>query len=243
MLDSRPHRQYGEHAARVERSILTIRQLSISTLSSLPYHLPMKYTLYLHKAVAAARNSLINVRSSPSTPDELVRGQKPTRRVFPCGACCMVTQHMDKRTALARVHQTAPNIEAKAELGVCMGPDYLTGRTLFLLANGSIVPRRPTTPFPDYFIPFDWTPKQFILRATLPPTSHPADAEASTQADAPVQPNIGVHPINTVVQLPNTPTTEAIATVTGLLPSPLPVDLFVLPTQPPDATLAVDAHH
>ena len=36
----------GEHAARVERSILTLRQLSIATLSQLPYHLPPKYTIY-----------------------------------------------------------------------------------------------------------------------------------------------------------------------------------------------------
>ena len=83
----------GEHAARVERSILTLRQLSIATLSALPYHLPLKYTLHLHKAIAAIRNTLINTRSSPSTPDELLRGSKPSCRLFPFGTCCMVTQH------------------------------------------------------------------------------------------------------------------------------------------------------
>ena len=67
----------GEHAQRVERSIGTLRQLTIATLSALPYHLPLKYTLHLHKAIAAVRNTLINVRSSPSTPDELVRGVNP----------------------------------------------------------------------------------------------------------------------------------------------------------------------
>ena len=46
----------GEHAVRVERSILTLRQLTTATLSSLYYHLPVKYTIYLHKAIAAVRN-------------------------------------------------------------------------------------------------------------------------------------------------------------------------------------------
>lgn len=80
----------------------------------------------------------------------------------------MVTQHADKRYSLARAHHTAANAEPKAELGVCMGPDLITGRTLFLLANGSIVLRRPTNPFPPYFVPFDWTSKQFVLRTPLP---------------------------------------------------------------------------
>ena len=205
----------GEHAQRVERSIGTLRQLTIATLSTLPYHLPLKYTLHLHKAIAAIRNTLINVRSSPSTPDELVRGVKPVRRPFPFGTCCMVTQHIDKRQTLARSHQTAANTEPKAELGVCMGPDLLTGRTLFLLANGSIVPRRPTTPFPPHFVPFDWLPKTFVIRSPLP---------ASLDSPTPSPPT--ADHINAVIQLPDEPHDQAIATVTGHIPSPLPVDLL-----------------
>ena len=83
----------GVHAARVERYILTLRQLSLASLSNLPYILPPKYSRYLHKAVASIRNTLISSRSSPSTPNELVHGTKPKYRVFPFGACCMVTQH------------------------------------------------------------------------------------------------------------------------------------------------------
>lgn len=203
----------SRHAARVERSIQTLRQLTTATLSSLPYHLPVKYTIYVHKAIAAVRNSLINTRSAPSAPDELLRGFKPTRRIFPFGACCMVTQHIDKRTALARAHHTATNTEPKAELGVCMGPDCTTGRTLFLLANGFIVPRRPTTPFPITFTPFDWLPKLYTIRTPLL-TDTPAPSEMTLQ------------PVNTVVQLSNTPSIEVIATVTERLPSPLPVDLI-----------------
>lgn len=62
----------GEHAARVERYILTIRQLSIATLSNLSYILQPKCTLYLHRAIASIRNSLINFRFSPSTPNEIL---------------------------------------------------------------------------------------------------------------------------------------------------------------------------
>jgi hypothetical protein len=72
----------------------------------------------------------------------------------------MFTQHIDMRITLARSHKTCTNIEPKAELGVCMGYDLTTGRTLFLLANGSIVPRPPTSQFPYTFVRFDWTPKQ-----------------------------------------------------------------------------------
>jgi hypothetical protein len=95
----------------------------------------------------------------------------------------MVTQFIDKRNTLARTHHTAANAEPKAELGVCMGPDLLTGRTLFLLANGAIVPRRPTTPFPPHFIPFDWVPKPFVLRTPLP-TSQPTDPTAPLSTPA-----------------------------------------------------------
>ena len=203
----------GEHAARVERSILTLRQLTTATLSGLPYHLPLKYTLYLHKAIAATRNTLINTRSSPSTPNELLHGHEPTRHPFPFGSCCMVTQHADKRHAMARANHTAANAEPKAELGVCMGPDLLTGRTLFLLANGAIVPRRPTAPFPRHFVPFDWSPKSFVPNVHLPPSL------PNAQTPAPSSPNV-------VVQLPDIPHSEAIAMVTGHIPSPLPVDLL-----------------
>ena len=177
--------------------------------------------------IAATRNTLINTRSSPSTPDELLRGSKPTRRPFPFGTCCMVTQHADKRHSLARTHHTAANAEPKAELGVCMGPDLITGRTLFLLANGSIVPRRPTTPFPPYFIPFDWTAKQFVLRTSLPD---------------PIQSTPPVSHTNTVLQLPGTPHAEAIASVTSHIPSPLPADLIYSLQSPTSLAPSLTAH-
>ena len=97
-----------------------------------------------------------------------------------------------------------------------MGPNsLLTGRTLFLLSNGAIVPRRPTTPFPPHFVPFDWVPKPFVLRTPLP-NSQPIDDTLSLFTPA----------TNSVVQLPNTPHAQAIATVTGHIPSPLPADLL-----------------
>lgn len=161
-----PHREN----ARVERYILTLRQLSIATLSSLPYILPPKYTLFHHKAIAHIMNS----RSYPSTPNELLQGTKPKHRIFPFGACCMVTQHLDKRIALAQTHKTSAATEAKTEIGVCMGYDPVTGRTLFVLANGSIVPRRPTAQLPATYVLFNWTPKTFIIDTMLPkPSSLP----------------------------------------------------------------------
>ena len=194
----------GEHAARVERSILTLRQLSIATLSALPYHLSLKYTLHLHKAIAAIRNTLINIRSSPSTPDKLLRGSKPSRRLFQFGTCCMVMQHSDNRHALAHANHTAVNTEPKAELGVCMGPDLLTGCTLFLLANGSA----PHHPFPALLYSLRLDSK--ALRTPHAPPTHPPLPQSP----------------NSVIQLPDTPHIEAIASVTGYIPSPLPTDLL-----------------
>ena len=163
-----------------------------------------------------------------------------------------------------------------------MGPDLLTGRTLFLLANGSIVPRRPTTPFPPYFIPFDWTPKPFVLRTPLPATPPHCDGTGFSTTFLPsvvpysrpymwltvlltsrsllvtlqrfacrvlhlyrlthppfrcklnylsASPSfIWTTPLpqspNSVIQLPDTPHIEAIASVTGYIPSPLPPDLL-----------------
>ena len=123
----------------------------------------------------------------------------------------MVTQHANKRHSLARAHHTATNAEPKAEVGVYMGPDLITDRTIFLLANGSILPRRPTNPFPPYFVPFDWIPKQFVLRTPLP--------DATPSLPIPLD-------TNTVIQLPGTPHAEAIASITGHIPSPLPTDLI-----------------
>ena len=93
-----------------------------------------------------------------------------------------------------------------------MGPDCITGRTLFLLANGSIVPRRPTTPFPAHFVPFDWVPKTFVVRTPLPLAT---ESTVLTQV-----------PSNTVVQLPDATPVDAIAAVTNSLPSPISTDLL-----------------
>ena len=126
----------------------------------------------------------------------------------------MVTQHFDKRVALARAHHSTPATEAKAEIGVCMGHDHITGRTLFLLANGAIVPRQPTSQLPSSFVPFNWTPKTFVINTPLhSPSSDPTHPPPSL-------------PPNFVVQLPHVPHADAIATVTGHTPAPLNSDLL-----------------
>lgn len=79
-----------------------------------------------------------------------------------------MTQHLNKRLALARAHHTSANLKAKAEIGVCMGSDQVTGRTLFVLANGAIVPRRPTSQLPSTYVPFNWMPKTFTITSNIP---------------------------------------------------------------------------
>jgi hypothetical protein len=55
----------GRHARLVERYIETMRDRATSTLSPLPYHLPLKYTPLLHKSCLFAMSHSINARSSP----------------------------------------------------------------------------------------------------------------------------------------------------------------------------------
>ena len=101
LLDLSAHSESNSKLPQLENTLLVSSAISsLATLSIFPYILPPKYTLYLHKAIASVQNTLINSRSSPSTPNELVHGTKPKYRIFPFGACCMVTQHLDKRLAL-----------------------------------------------------------------------------------------------------------------------------------------------
>ena len=118
----------------------------------------------------------------------------------------MVTQHIDKRLALAHPHHTSVSLEAKAEIGVCMGFDPVTGRTLFVLANGAVVPRRPTSQLASTYKPFDWMPKTFTIASDLPIPS----ASQPLSQPAPIS----------VIQLPHTPHTHAIDLIMDHIPDP-----------------------
>ena len=158
----------GDHARRIERYERTINEHSLSTLSSLPYILPQKYTLALHKSVASVLNDSINSRSDPLTPNEILSRPSANQHLA-FGRCAMVTQPLDKRQSLAQTFFIPSNQVPKAELGVSMGPDALTASNLFLLANGLILPRRAESILPPSFVPFNWTPKQYHMHLPLIP--------------------------------------------------------------------------
>ena len=112
------------------------------------------------------------------------------------------------------------NLEAKAEIGVYMGFDQVTGRTLFVLANGAIVPRRPTSQLPSTYVSFNWMPKTFTITSKIPIPS------ASQSPSQPIA--------NSVIQFPNTPHTTAIDSIIDQIPDPHeppPPDLLLHPTQ------------
>ena len=132
----------------------------------------------------------------------------------------MVTQHLDKRLALARAHHTSANLEAIAEIRVCMGFDQVTGRTLFVLANGAIVPRRPTSQLPSTYVSFNCIPKSFTITSNTPIPS------ASQSPSQPIP--------SSVIQFPNTSHTTAIDSIIDQIPdphAPPPPDLLLHPTQ------------
>ena len=217
----------GEHAHRAERYIQTLRATSAAMASPLPYYLPNKYILYLHQAAAAARNNLICSQSDPYTPSELLRHTILKSIPLPFGTSALVIQHLDKRRSQAVTHTTTTSTEPKTELGVCLGPHITTGHSLFVLANGRIVPRRPYQLLPSTYVPFDWPPKPHVLHVSITPPSStsplPADSDHYT---CPPIPTTTPSTLNHPPQLPHLPLPLAIAATTSHIPSPFPAPLL-----------------
>ena len=195
----------GEHAKRIERYERTLNERATATLSALCYYLPSKYTLPLHRSIAHTMNDSICTQSAPSTPNEIIGRPKPLRAPLAFGRCCIVTQHEDKRQYIANQHNLPLNHIAKSELGVSMGYDPTSKHTLFLLANGLILPRRIRFTLPTSFTPFNWTAKEYHISQKLQPT-------------APIIPPS----LNEVIQLPDIDPATAIQILTEHLPEALP---------------------
>jgi len=163
----------GQHAQRAERSVQTVGQRRRAVLAGLPYYMPLQYCPYAERWVCDTINGLPNSRSRPSTADILVTGQsRPTHYKYPglgFGAVCMVRQFKVKRATMANNSDHPQLVEDVpiAELGVLLGyaVDY-PGDYDFLLANGSIVPRRVLEVV--QVNPFDWK-RKLVLKAELPP--------------------------------------------------------------------------
>jgi hypothetical protein len=170
----------GEHAKRIERYERTLNERTTATLSALNYYLPAKYTLPLHKSIAHNMNESICTQSAPSTPNEIIGRPKLIRAPLAFGRCCIVTQHEDKRQSIANQHSLPLNHIGKVELGVSMGHDPISKHTLFLLANGLILPRRIRFTLPPTFTPFNWTAKEYHIIQTVP-SSHPSRQPTQTK--------------------------------------------------------------
>jgi len=183
-----------------------------ATLSALCYYLPSKYTLPLHKSIAHTMNDSICTQSAPSTPNEVVGRPKPTRAPLAFGRSCIVVQHEDKRQTLALQHNLPLNQIGKVELGVSMGLDPTSKHTLFLLANGLILPRRIRFALPDTFVPFNWTRKEYHITQKIQEAPTPATQPLHTDHETPVPTP------NQVVQLPCPDPTIAIQLLTEQLP-------------------------
>ena len=159
----------GEHAHRAERYYQDILTHSAATMSAKPYYLPSAYDLELHKDSADVRNHIVNSRSRPFTPEEAFTGRR-TSLAMTFGTCAMVTEFEDKRTTEALANGTTAAGLAKAELGVYMGMDRISGLPRFLLANGLIVPRKFYSTLVSHYVPFGWTPKP-VINVPFPPVA------------------------------------------------------------------------
>lgn len=178
----------GDHATRLERLRRVINEKARSTRSRLSYNLPVIYNLLLDQDCVDNLNRTVNARSYPQTPEEAVCHKRtPPPLMF--GRCAMVSVPIDKRTTNAKLHQQEVKLEPKAEVGVAAGTCKYTGATLFILANGQIVPRHYERKhiLPPTFVPFNWTPKTYVPNTEPPPpasttaedTSHLLSREAT----------------------------------------------------------------
>ena len=201
----------GEHAKRIERYERTLNERTTATLSALCYYLPVKYTLPLHKSISRTMNDSICSQSAPSTPNEIIGRPKPTRAPLAFGRSCIVTQHEDKRQTTANANSLPLNHIGKVELGVSMGHDPTTKHTLFLLANGLILPRRIRFTLPATFTPFNWTPKEYHIAQQIPPPARPSPIDATKSLNT-----------NHVIQLPDIDPASAIHFLSEHLPESLP---------------------
>ena len=152
----------GQHIQRLERYHRTHTERVRATLAGMPFHLPAKYNIYVDMCVAYAMNSSPNSRSRPSTPHELVTGSHLSfHKASPFlsfGSTCMVQQFDDKRHRLATAVGISLSHSPVSELGVCLGPDLsFPGSFLFVVANGSVMPRRVLTIVKVH--PFNWIPQ------------------------------------------------------------------------------------
>ena len=213
----------GYHAHRAERTTQTIDGRARSLTASLPYHLPPELTLLLDQSIGETLNNSICKASDPLTPNEALSGFRPQRAPIQFGRCVMVPQPDDKRIAISRSTGTPLHRVPVTELGVSMGLQPGTDHTLWLLANGLVVPRIPTGPLlPPHFIPFNWKPKPVI---PLIPNYDSINIEDNKDPHQ--------HHPNVTIQLPEISPSVAIHT---MIPLPSPAPLHQIISSPP-ATL------
>jgi hypothetical protein len=65
------------------------------------------------------------------------------------------------------------------DLGDCLVPNPTTDHTMFVRANGRIVPRRAYLVLPTTFVSFDWQPKTNVLNVPLPASLLPSPTDSS----------------------------------------------------------------
>ena len=81
----------------------------------------------------------------------------------------MISELGKRETIAAAVGMVAKEVP-KVELGVCMGPCSLTGKSLFITVNGSLETRAPKHTLEPSYIPFNWAAKAFVPVVNIPPT-------------------------------------------------------------------------
>jgi len=235
----------GQHIQRAERTVQSIVQRKRAVLASLPYFLPVKYSLYAERWVCDVMNGLPNSRSRPSTADVLVTGRERSPHYahpeLSFGAVCMVRQFHPKRETLSRNAVEPQLVEdvPVAEVGVCLGyPLSVPGDFDFLLANGEIVPRRVVQII--NLCPFDWAPRR-VLRPLLPLSDpDPPLAPTLTAPQGPVQPVPAAvvlpQPVPAVVLPQRAPAVVLPPPVPAVVLSP-PAPTVVLPQPAPAVVL------
>ena len=165
-----------QHAQLAERYYQTLKYKMAAVLSSLSFHVPLEFLVYLAKEVAFCMNHLPNTLTHPLTPSILMTGKKSRLNVkYPFlkfATVCMVenSEAKDKRDNLLALGHAVPS-GFKMELGVCLGHCPLDSACyIFVLGNGSVVSRGVFTPVNarPWSWPLRYSPRSEIILPSPP---------------------------------------------------------------------------
>jgi hypothetical protein len=157
------------HAKRVERHTRTHHDRLTATLADIPFFLPKKLTLLIHRSIAFSMTLTPNSRSSPNVPYTLRTGKRyafnPQLLTTRIGTTAMIPLGDGKKSQLARNIDCPRNQVPHTELAICVGFSAKQSCYDWITESGKILPRKHFTIINT--IPFGLRPRT-VVHSILP---------------------------------------------------------------------------